>query len=42
MGPIVARMIAVDPELRYQTAGEAREAFQRCSVGRAAFERRAL
>ena len=42
MGPIVAKLMAVDPGMRYQTAREAREAFQRCASGRAAFEHRAL
>jgi len=42
MGPIVAKMIAVEAGMRYQTAREAREAFQLCATGRAAFERRAL
>ena len=42
MGPIVAKMIAVDAACRYQTAGEAREAFQHCASGRTAFEHRAL
>lgn len=42
MGPIVAKLIAVDRDRRYQTAGEAREAFQRCAPGREAFEHRAL
>jgi serine/threonine protein kinase len=42
MGPIVAKLIAVDRDRRYQTAREAREAFQRCAPGRAAFEHRAI
>jgi len=42
MGPIVTRMMAVDPAMRYQTAREAREAFQQRHTGRAAFERHAL
>jgi non-specific serine/threonine protein kinase len=42
MSPIVTKMMAVDPALRYQTAGEAREAFQRCAAGRRTFEHRAL
>jgi serine/threonine protein kinase len=42
MGPIVAKMIAVDAAMRYQTAREVREAFQHCTTGRASFERRAL
>ena len=42
MGPIVAKMMAVDREMRYQTAREAREAFQRFAPGRDAFEHRAL
>lgn len=42
LGPIVAKLMAVDRALRYQTAGEAREAFERCATGRAAFERHAL
>lgn len=33
LGPIVARLMASDARMRYQTAGEAREAFQRCAVG---------
>jgi serine/threonine protein kinase len=41
MGPIVAKLMAVDPAMRYQTAREAREAFQRFAPGRAAFERSA-
>jgi serine/threonine protein kinase len=37
LGPIVARLISRDIHLRYQTAREAREAFQRCAnPGRAA------
>jgi serine/threonine protein kinase len=35
LGPIVTKLIAGDARLRYQTAREAREAFQRC-VGNAA------
>lgn len=42
LGPVVAKMMAIDPALRYQTAGEAREALQRCATGRSAFERGAL
>lgn len=42
MGSIVAKLISVDPAQRYQTAREAREAFQSCTAGRRAFERRAL
>jgi eukaryotic-like serine/threonine-protein kinase len=42
MGPIVAKMIAIDAGMRYQTACEARDAFQHCASGRRAFERRAL
>jgi serine/threonine protein kinase len=42
MGPILAKMTAVDPARRYQTAREAREAFERCASGRASFEHRAL
>jgi non-specific serine/threonine protein kinase len=42
MSPIVTKMMAVDPALRYQTAREARDAFERCAAGRMAFEHRAL
>ena len=42
LGPILTKLMAVDPAMRYQTAREAREAFQRCAPGREAFERRAL
>jgi serine/threonine protein kinase len=42
MGPIVAKMMAVDAGMRYQTAREAREAFQHCASERSAFERHAL
>jgi non-specific serine/threonine protein kinase len=42
MSPIVTKMMAVDPALRYRTAGEAREAFERCAAGRRTFEHRAL
>jgi len=42
MGPIVTKMMAVDAGMRYQTAREAREAFQHCASGRGAFERHAL
>jgi len=42
MGPIVARMIAPDPAQRYQSAREAREAFERCVAGRRTFEQGAM
>jgi len=42
LGPVVERLMAADAAMRYQTAREAREAFQRCAPGREAFERRAL
>jgi serine/threonine protein kinase len=42
LGPIVERLLASDAAMRYQTACEAREAFQRCAPGRRAFEHRAL
>jgi non-specific serine/threonine protein kinase len=42
MGPIVAKLMEVDPAGRYQTAREAREAFQSCTAGRGEFEHRAL
>jgi serine/threonine protein kinase len=42
MGPIVAKLMAVDPAMRYQTAREAREAFESCKSRRRAFEHRAL
>jgi serine/threonine protein kinase len=42
LGPIIERLMASDASMRYQTAGEVREAFQRCAPGRDAFERRAL
>jgi eukaryotic-like serine/threonine-protein kinase len=42
MGPIVTKMMAVDAALRYQTAGEARVAFERCASGRGAFEHPSL
>jgi hypothetical protein len=42
MGPIVAKLMAVDPAMRYQTAREAREALESCRPGRRAFEHRAL
>jgi eukaryotic-like serine/threonine-protein kinase len=35
LGPVVAKLMAGDARLRYQTAGEAREAFQRCALGSA-------
>jgi serine/threonine protein kinase len=34
LGPIVAKLIARDAHLRYQTAREAREAFERCAGNR--------
>ena len=42
MSPIVTKMMATDPALRYQTAGEVRQAFERCAAGRRTFEHRAL
>jgi serine/threonine protein kinase len=42
MGPVVTKLMAVDANKRYQTAAEARAAFQRCGSGRQAFEHRAL
>jgi eukaryotic-like serine/threonine-protein kinase len=42
MGPVVAKLLAVDAAMRYQTAGGAREAFQRCASGRVAFEHHAI
>ncbi len=41
LGPIVLKLMASDARMRYQTAGEAREAFERCSpaaAGRAVSE----
>lgn len=31
LSPVVVKLMALDPRMRYQTAGEAREAFQRCA-----------
>ncbi|HEX3742992.1 MAG TPA: serine/threonine-protein kinase [Bryobacteraceae bacterium] len=42
MGPVVAKLIAVDRAARYQTARGAREAFEECTSGRKAFEHHAL
>jgi len=33
LGPIVTKLMAGDARIRYQTAREAREAFQRCAIG---------
>jgi serine/threonine protein kinase len=42
LSPIVAKLMAQDAGMRYQTAREARELFQGCAHGREVFERRAL
>jgi non-specific serine/threonine protein kinase len=42
MSPIITKMMATDPALRYQTAREAREALEQCAAGRRTFEHRAL
>ncbi len=41
-GPIVMKLMALSPGDRYQTAREAREALERWTLSRAAFERTAL
>jgi hypothetical protein len=41
-GPIVMKLIALDANQRYQTAREAREALERWTPVRAAFEHSAL
>jgi len=42
LGQIIARLISTDPDRRYQTASDARAAFQSCATGRRVFEHRAL
>ena len=42
MSPIITKMMAMDPALRYQTAREVREALEQCAAGRRTFEHRAL
>jgi serine/threonine protein kinase len=42
LGPVIAKLTAAEAGMRYQTAGEAREALQRCAPGRETFEHGAL